>query len=51
MNKQGLVEMVHGMLGGTKVQAEEVVNGMFDTIVATLKKVTKYQLQALVSSL
>jgi DNA-binding protein HU-beta len=38
MNKQALVEWVHGKIGGTKVQAEEVVNGMFDAIVSTLKK-------------
>lgn len=38
MNKQALVEWVHGKIGGTKVQAEEVVNGMFDAIVGTLKK-------------
>ena len=30
--------MVHGKLGGTKVQAEEVVNKVFDSIVASLKK-------------
>jgi DNA-binding protein HU-beta len=38
MNKQGLVETVHGVLGGTKVQAESVVDAVFDTIVKTLKK-------------
>ncbi len=38
MNKQALVEWVHGKLGGTKVQAEEIVNGMFDAIVSTLSK-------------
>ena len=38
MNKQALAEWVHGKLGGTKVQAEEVVDGMFDAIVGTLKK-------------
>ena len=38
MNKQALVEWVHEKIGGTKVQAEEVVNGMFDAIVSTLKK-------------
>jgi DNA-binding protein HU-beta len=38
MNKQGLIEWVHGKIGGTKVQAEEVVDGVFDTITATLKK-------------
>ncbi len=38
MNKQALAEWVHGKLGGTKVQAEEVVDGLFDAIVSTLKK-------------
>ncbi len=38
MNKQAIVEMVHGKLGGTKVQAEEIVDGIFDAIVATMKK-------------
>ncbi len=38
MNKQGLVEWVHGKLGGTKVQAEEIVDGLFDTIISTMKK-------------
>ncbi len=38
MNKQGLVEIVHGKLGGTKVQAEEIVDSIFDAIIATMKK-------------
>ena len=38
MNKQALVELVHEKVGSTKVQAEEIVNGMFDAIVATLKR-------------
>ncbi len=38
MNKQGLAEFVQGKLGGTKVQAEEIVDGLFDTIVSTMKK-------------
>ena len=38
MNKQALAEWVHVKLGGTKVQAEEIVDGMFDAIVSTLKK-------------
>jgi DNA-binding protein HU-beta len=38
MNKASLVEAVHGKLGGTKVQAEEVVDTIIDTIVGTLKK-------------
>ena len=37
MNKQAIVEGVHGKLGGTKVQAEEVVDIMIDSIVSTLK--------------
>ncbi|MBI3632164.1 MAG: HU family DNA-binding protein [Candidatus Vogelbacteria bacterium] len=38
MNKQGLVDVVHGKLGGTKTAAEEIVDMMFDSIVNTLKK-------------
>lgn len=38
MNKQALAEWVHVKLGGTKVQAEELVDGMFDAIIGTLKK-------------
>ena len=38
MNKAGIVEVVQGVLGGTKVQAEQVVDTVFDTIVNTLKK-------------
>ncbi len=38
MNKAALVEWVHGKLGGTKVQAEELVDGLIDAIVSTLKK-------------
>ena len=38
MNKQALVELAHGKLGGTKVQAEEIVDSMFDAIIQTMKK-------------
>jgi len=38
MNKQALAELVQGKLGGTKVQAEEIVDGMFEAIVSTMKK-------------
>ena len=38
MNKQGIAEAVHGVLGGTKVQAEQAVDAMIDAIVSTLKK-------------
>ncbi len=38
MNKAALVEWVHGKIGGTKVQAEEVVDGMMNAIINTLKK-------------
>jgi len=38
MNKAAIVDAVHAKLGGTKVQAEEVVDTMLDAIVNTLKK-------------
>jgi DNA-binding protein HU-beta len=38
MNKQAIAEAVHVKLGGTKVQAEEVVDIVIDSIVSTLKK-------------
>lgn len=38
MNKSALAEMVHDKIGGTKVQAEEVVQSIFDAITGTLKK-------------
>jgi DNA-binding protein HU-beta len=37
MNKQGIVEAVHGVVGGTKVQAEQVVDTILESIVKTLK--------------
>ncbi len=37
MNKAAIAEAVHGKLGGTKVQAEEVVDVVIDSIVKTLK--------------
>lgn len=37
MNKQALAELVHEKIGGTKVQAEEVVQSIIDTIIDTLK--------------
>ena len=38
MNKQAIVEVIHGKLGGTKVQAEEIVDLVFDSIIGTMKK-------------
>lgn len=38
MNKIAIVEAVHAKLGGTKVQAEEVVDVVIDSIVSSLKK-------------
>lgn len=38
MNKQSLSEMIHEKIGGTKVQSEEVVQMIIDSIVSTLKK-------------
>lgn len=38
MNKAALVEWVHAKIGGTKVAAEEVVDGLIGAIISTLKK-------------
>ncbi len=38
MNKQALAEWLHGKLGGTKVQAEEIIDGLFDAVIQVLKK-------------
>jgi DNA-binding protein HU-beta len=38
MNKQGIADAVHAVLGGTKVQAEQVLDVVIDSIVNTLKK-------------
>ena len=38
MNKQGIVEIVHGVVGTTKVQAEQVVDTILDAIIKSLKK-------------
>jgi len=38
MNKVDIANAVHEKLGGTKVQAEEVVDVFIDSIVSTLKK-------------
>lgn len=37
MNKASLVDKVHEVLGGTKVQAEQVVDTVFDSIVSSIK--------------
>ena len=38
MNKSALVELIHSQIGGTKVQAEEVVEKIISEITMTLKK-------------
>jgi len=38
MNKAGIVDQVHGKIGGTKVASEQAVETMIDCIVNTLKK-------------
>ena len=38
MNKQDIANAVHEKLGGTKVQADMVVDTVIDSIVSTLKK-------------
>ncbi len=37
MNKAGIVDAVHAVLGGTKVQAEQAVEAMLNGIVNSLK--------------
>ncbi|HZS43269.1 MAG TPA: HU family DNA-binding protein [Candidatus Paceibacterota bacterium] len=38
MNKAGIVEAIQQVLGGTRVQAEKVMDTVIDSIVNTLKK-------------
>lgn len=38
MNKVSIVEAVHAKLGGTKVQAEQAVDTVIESIVGSLKK-------------
>ncbi len=38
MNKASLVDNVHEKMGGSKAEAERMVNGIFDDIVDALKK-------------
>ncbi len=38
MNKASIIEEVQKLLGGTRVQAEQIVDKVFDSIVASLKK-------------
>jgi DNA-binding protein HU-beta len=38
MNKASIIEEVQKLLNGTRVQAEQVVDKVFDSIVASLKK-------------
>ncbi len=38
MNKAGIVDAVHAVLGGTKVQAEQAVEAMMNSIIDSLKK-------------
>lgn len=37
MNKAAIVDKVHEVLGGTKAEAERVVDTIFDSIIASLK--------------
>lgn len=38
MNKANIAEAIHAKLGGTKVQAEEVLDIVIESIIGTLKK-------------
>ncbi|TSC67408.1 MAG: DNA-binding protein HU-beta [Parcubacteria group bacterium Gr01-1014_72] len=37
MNKQGLVEIMHAKIGGTKVQAEQAMDAVLEGVVMSLK--------------
>ncbi len=38
MNKAGIVEIVHEKLGGTKTQAEEMVDAIINSVIDSLKR-------------
>ncbi len=38
MNKAGIVDALHAILGGTKVQAEQAVDTVINSIIDSLKK-------------
>ncbi|PCI30265.1 DNA-binding protein HU [Candidatus Wolfebacteria bacterium] len=38
MNKSGLVDVVHDIVDGTKVQSEQIVDAIINTIIDSLKK-------------
>ena len=38
MNKASIVEAVHAILGGTKVQAEQAVDTVINSVIDSLKK-------------
>jgi DNA-binding protein HU-beta len=38
MNKAGIVDAVHAVLGGTKIQAEQAVETVLNSIIDSLKK-------------
>jgi len=38
MKKADIANMVHDMIGGTKVQAENIVNGIFDKMAETMAR-------------
>jgi len=47
MNKSGIVDAVHAVLGGTKVQAEQAVETMISSIVESLKKESEVSIAGL----
>jgi DNA-binding protein HU-beta len=38
MNKLGIIDVVHEIVGGTKASAERVVDGIIEAIINSLKK-------------
>ncbi len=47
MNKADIAEAVHAQLQGTKVQAEQVVETVIDSIIGSLKKGTEVSIAGL----
>ena len=47
MNKADIADAVHAKLGGTKVQAEQAVETMIETVVGSLKKGTEVSIAGL----
>ena len=47
MNKAGIVDALHAILGGTKVQAEQAVDTVINSIIDSLKKGDEVSIEGL----